>query len=235
MPLGDQRVRGLPKSRREMLDTLYLHLRMVKLVAAPAALALALLAGGCMGEITNGANGDDTLTPDELAARTAFDQEAKPILDGFCASCHAGIANVDFMKPEPDVRTRMLTWPNLINLDTPTQSLLLNKGAHEGPALTTDQASALLSWVNLEKTAAGGTATTIQTAAFQPVPGANTVDLGPICLAGSTLTFRLEPLSVGIYLNEIAVNAGPDGAHVVHPLFVTWDEHGTATPDPVDR
>src|SRR5207245_1764407 len=96
MPLGDQLVRGLPKSRREMLNTLYLHLRMVKLTAA-AGLALIALATGCMGEITNGAAGDDTLTPEQLAAKNDFEQQALPILNGFCASCHTGMANVDFM------------------------------------------------------------------------------------------------------------------------------------------
>jgi hypothetical protein len=233
MALGDQLVRGLPKSRREMLNTLYLHLRMVKLTAA-AALAL-VIATGCMGEITNGIEGDGTLTPEQLAAKSSFDQTVAPILDGFCASCHLGMANVDFMKPEPDTRTRMLTWPKLLNLDTPSSSLLLNKGAHTGPALTTDQQATLLDWIKLEQAAAGTTTPTITTASFQPVPGVNTVDLAPIGLAGTTLTFRMEPLSVGIYLNEITVHAGTDGAHVVHPLFVTWDEHDTATPDPVDR
>ncbi|HTJ44066.1 MAG TPA: hypothetical protein VL463_18295 [Kofleriaceae bacterium] len=217
-----------------MLNTLYLHLRMVKLTAAATA-AMALLVTGCMGEITNGADGDGTLTPEEQAAKSDFETNVLPMLNGFCGSCHMGMANVDFMKPEPDVRTRMLTWPNLINLDTPASSMLLNKGAHEGPAFTTDQQALALQWINLEKVAAGTGAVTIQTQEFQPVPGLNTVDLTPIGLTGSTLTFRLEPLSVGIYLNEITVHAGTDGAHVVHPLFVTYDEHDTASPDPVDR
>lgn len=217
-----------------MLNTLYLHLRMVKLTAA-AAMALVALTTGCMGEITNGADGDGTLTPEQLAAKNDFDANVMPMLNGFCGSCHVGIANVDFMKSDPDPHTRMLTWPKLVNLDTPSQSLLLNKGAHEGPALTTDQASTILQWINLEQAAVGTGGTTIQTQAFQPVPGVNTVDLSPIGLAGSTLTFRMEPLSVGIYLNEITVHAGTDGAHVVHPLFVTYDEHDTASPDPVDR
>lgn len=217
-----------------MLNTLYLHLRMVKLTAA-AAMALVALTTGCMGEITNGADGDSTLTPQQLAAKNAFDSQVMPILNGFCGSCHTSMAGVDFMKADPDVRTHMLTFPNLINLDAPAQSMLLGKGAHEGPAFTADQATTVLQWINLEKDAAGTGGTTIQTQAFQPVPGQNTVDLTSIGLPGTTLTFRLEPLSVGIYLNEITVHAGADGAHVVHPLFVTWDDQMNATPDPVDR
>jgi len=233
MAAADQLARGIPKSRREMLNTLYLHLRMVKLTAA-AAIALVALATGCMSPI-NGADGDGTLTPQQLAAQTAFESNVLPVMNGFCGSCHASMANVDFMKAQPDVHTRMLTWPKLINLDTPASSLLLNKGAHSGPALTSDQAAAILDWIKLEQAAAGTSTAVVQTAAFQPVPGLNTVDLAPIGLTGATLTFRLEPLSVGIYLNEITMHAGADNAHLVHPLFVTWDAQGTATPDPVDR
>ena len=145
------------------------------------------------------------------------------------------MVGIDWMTSAPDVRTHILSFPNLINLDTPTQSPLLSKGAHEGPALTTNQAASLLDWINLEKAAAGGPDTSVETQAFQPVVGQNTVDLSAIGLTGSTLTFRLEPLSVGVYLNEITVHAGTEGAHVIHPLFVTWDDAGTASPDPVDR
>jgi hypothetical protein len=216
-----------------MLNTLYLHLRMVKLTAA-AGVAVATLLAGCFGTITNGDNGNGTETPEEIAAQNDFQANVLPVLNGFCGSCHTAMQGVAFMAG-PDVRTTILTFPNLVNLDTPTQSLLLNKGAHEGPALTTDQQSTLLQWLTLEQTAAMGTQTTIQTTAFQPVPGINTVDLTSIGLAGSTVTFNLQELSVGIYLNEIMLNAGTGGAHVVHPLFVTYDMAGNPSPDPVDR
>jgi mono/diheme cytochrome c family protein len=232
MPFGFQ-PSPLPKSRRDMLNTLYLHLRMVRLVAA-AALAL-VLATGCMGEITNGANGDDVLTPEEIAAKNAFDQTVTPILGPNCGGCHTSMANIDFMKPAPDVRTHLLTWPGLVNLDTPTSSKLLTKGAHSGPAFTPEQSAAVLDWINLEKVAAGGPTTTVETQAFQPMPGVNTVDLTAIGLPGSTITFRLQQLSVGIYINELTVHASADGVHLVHPLFVTWDAQNVASPDPVDR
>ena len=44
----------------------------------------------------------------------------------------------------------------------------------------------------------------------------------------------MEPLSVGMYLSEIMLSAGPDGAHLVHPLFVVWQAE-TPEPDPIDR
>lgn len=224
---------SVPKSRRDMLNTLFLHLRMVRLTAV-AALAL-VVATGCMGEITNGANGDDDLTPEEIAAKNAYDTNVAPILNGFCGSCHTSMANIDFMKPDPDVRTHLLTWPGLVNLDTPTSSKLLTHGAHQGPAFTEAQSATVLDWINLEKEAAGGPTTAVETQSFQPQPGLNTVDLTSIGLPGSTITFRLQQLSVGVYLNEITVHAATDGVHLVHPLFVTWDANNVASPDPVDR
>jgi hypothetical protein len=216
-----------------MLNTLYLHLRMVKLTAAAGVAVATLLSAGCFGEITNG-NGTGTLTPEQIAAENDFQANVLPVLDGFCGSCHTAMQGVAFMAG-PDVHATIMGWPNLVNLDTPAQSLLVNKGPHEGPALTVDQQATLLQWLTLEQTAAAGTVTTIQTSQFQPVPGINTIDLASIGMAGSTVTFNLQPLSVGIYLNELMLNAGSAGAHVVHPLFVTYDASGNASPDPVDR
>ena len=197
-------------------------------------LALGLVAlavsAGCVGSIED----DAELTAEQRAARAAFDGQVMPLLDSNCRVCHAIEPNVDFMKPDPDIYTRMVMWPALVNTNEPTQSKLLTKGAHTGPAFTPEQSSTVLEWINLEKVAAGGELATVELDPFQPIAGVNTIDLGPIGLTGSTLTFRLEQLSVGIYLSEIMITAGPDGAHVVHPLFVTWVD-GAATPDPIDR
>ena len=73
------------KSRRAMMETLFQHLDMIRLSAG----AFALLAvAGCSGLI----DGDDSqnLTPEELAARRAYIEKAKPHLDAYCASCHSG-------------------------------------------------------------------------------------------------------------------------------------------------
>ena len=194
-------------------------------------LAALAISAGCVGSIDD--DGPE-LTAEQKAARAAFDTQVMPLLDSNCAACHASEPNVDFMKPDPDIYTRMVEWPALVNTNEPTQSKLLTRGAHTGPARTPEQSSTVLGWINLEKVAAGGELETVELDPFQPITGVNTIDLGPIGLTGSTLTFRLEQLSVGIYLSEIMITAGPDGAHVVHPLFVTWVD-GVATPDPIDR
>lgn len=197
-----------------------------------------LLAAACLAGCTAGAvavrEGDDDLSAEARAAIESFDKAVMPILSANCASCHATMANIDFLKSEPDPRARMMEWPDLVTIDAPGESLLLNKGSHEGPALTVEQSSVILEWIQLERAAAGGAETAVEMDPFQPVAGLNSIDLGVIGLAGSTIAFRMEPLAVGMYLSEIVLAGGPDGAHLVHPLFVVWQDQAPE-PDPIDR
>jgi hypothetical protein len=194
-----------------------------------ASLAVALTA--CAGDITGGGGDDAALA----AAKAKFTADVEPILDGFCGACHVGMANIDFMRPEPDMRSRIMTWENLVKLDAPTGSELLNKGPHTGPALTPDQAAVMLDWIELEVVAAGGEpAATVETDKITPTPGLNMVDLGAIGLTGSQLTFLYEPLATGMYLSDIKVTGGTGGVHLVNPLFVIWMEEA-ANPDPINR
>src|SRR5688500_14596724 len=116
-------------------------------LAAPLVLAIpALLSGACIGTIDGVARGDDDgLSEEEAAALAAFEADVLPVLNAACAACHSSMANIDFMKVDPDVRTRMMEWPNkLIDLEAPASSRILTKGAHEGPALTPEQGAPLL-------------------------------------------------------------------------------------------
>jgi cytochrome c553 len=213
-----------------MLDTLLRHLPMVRLRIS-AALATALIAGACAGDITN--PGGDSVAI--AAAKLKFQKDVRPILDGFCGACHTGMPNIDFMRPAPDTRSAMLGWTNLVNLDRPTASGLLRKGPHSGPALTPDQSAIMLDWIELEVVAAGGEpAEAVETDRLTPVPGVNAVDLGTIGLTGSTLTFLYEPLSTGMYLSDLKVTGGAGGVRLVNPLFVIW-EGAAPNPDPINR
>ena len=208
-------------------------MRLVVSTSLSVATAYALL--GCTaGEIAIRDDGDDDASEAELAALESFDKQVMPILGANCAACHATMANVDFLKAEPDARQRMMAWPDLVVLASPSDSLLLNKGSHEGPALTVDQSAVILEWIQLERVAAGGEETRVEMDPFQPVPGVNSIDLGAVGLTGSSISFRMEPLAVGMYLSEIMLTAGPDGARLVHPLFVLWQQGGPE-PDPIDR
>jgi cytochrome c553 len=210
--------------------------------ATPGLGALALVsataAAGCtgIGEITH--SGGDAGADANLAAaaaRAAFDQDVRPLLDGFCGACHSTPGVIGFLVPAPEVYDSVRGWPELVDVGYPAKSRLLTQGAHDGPAWTLDQAPILAQWIELEATAAGiEPIEEPETAAFAPIVGINTIDLGPIGLPGTTITFRLEMLGVGFYLSELMINPGASGAHIVHPLFVTWVD-GVPTPDPVDR
>jgi cytochrome c553 len=217
-------------TRRAMLDTLLRALPMVRL-RVTAALGVLLATGACAGDITV-PGGDDAAV---AAAKAKFSQDVLPVLNGFCGACHTGMPNIDFMLPDPDIRSRMLAWPNLVSLPAPTSSKLLTQGPHSGPGLTPDQSAIMLDWIELEVIAAGGEpAETVETDRVSPRPGANTIDLTPLGLTGSRLTFVYEPLATGMYLSDLRLHGGSGGIHIINPLFVIWDG-GQPTPDPINR
>ncbi len=223
-------------SRRAMLDTLLRHLPMVRLragAAIPAVLGVALATSACAGDITMPGGGGDSA--ELAAAKAAFTRDVQPIMDGYCLSCHAAQVNIDFLKNLPDMRSTMLAWEGLVNLEAPTTSSLLTKGAHSGPALTPDQSALILDWIDLEAAATGvEPAEAVETDRLTPTPGVNSIDLTALGLTGSTLTFLYEPLATGMYLSDITITGGPGGVHVVNPLFVIWSE-GQPAPDPINR
>jgi hypothetical protein len=196
---------------------------------------------GC--EFSGELQGNGTDTPgvdagndDAAIARAAFESDVVPLLDGFCAACHSGTDSIGFMSPDPDMYASVMSFPNLVDLETHGSSRLLSKGVHDGPAWTADQRLIIEDWLGLETVAAGVVPVVEpETAPFSPLVGINTVDLAQIGLTGSSITFRLEKLQVGYYISELMVNAGLEGAHLVHPLFVTWSDTMEPRPDPVDR
>ncbi len=238
-------------SRRAMLDTLVKHRNLVRL-SAPMLAALALTASACTGLIPGGSGGS-TGTPEEKAARESFVTKAKPHLDAYCLSCHAGsdpmiafLAGADAM-----AQRSSLLGTEVVNLEAPQSSRILTKGAHSGPALTAQQASDILQWVQAERDAAGvaGTADTgLETAAFTPLlctsgsPGEatcpiNYVDIGGLVegWAGAQIRFVAQPLSQDLYLTNLALQGGPEGVYLEHPLFVSWPAQGQPIPDTLDR
>jgi len=66
----------------------------------------------------------------------------------------------------------------------------------------------------------------------------NTVDLSALnpMLSGVTITFMASMIgTTSIQLSQIKVNtSAATGVHLVHPIFVIWDQNLNPTPDPVD-
>jgi cytochrome c553 len=239
---------GALHSRRAMLDTLLKHLPMVRLSVGAFA---ALLFMGCSGLIDDGTT--DNVSPEEQAARQLFLQKAKPVLDTTCAACHSGSdPSVAFLQaPNATEERAKLLASDYISLEAPQSSRLLTKGAHSGPALLASQASDLLEWLSAERDAAGvaGTADTgLETEKFTVglctggTPGDATCPINYVDITGlvqgwggAKIKFVAQPLSQDLYVTNLALEGGPDGVYIEHPLFVSWPLEGEPIPDTLDR
>jgi cytochrome c553 len=208
-----------------------MHFRDIKL-----ALALALPLVACVGDApTFEAVGADAGELDEQAlVKQLFIDEVEPLLTSYCGGCHGADTSVPFMGGAADMYASVMEWPNLVSLKVPSASSLLSKGAHSGPAWQPDQADIVRDWIEQEAALAPADELALETPPFIPTSGENTIDLSGIGLTGATITFRMEPLSSGMYLSRMSLNASTSGVHIVHPTFVPW-EGDTPNPDPVDR
>jgi hypothetical protein len=241
---------GTLKSRRAMLETLVRHLEMVRLsVTALAVFALV----GCTGLIDD--DQDKSLTPEEIAARKAYNEKARPHLDAYCASCHSGtdpsIAFLEGADPMAQRRKLLDFDPAVVNFEAAQSSRILTKGAHSGPGLTSQQSSDILQWITAERDAAGATGTLdsgLETARFTPIlctsgePGSATcpftyVDISNLVpgWAGTRIKFVATPLSQDLYVTWLSIEGGPEGVYLEHPLFVSWPPEGNPVPDGFDR
>jgi hypothetical protein len=248
---------GAPlQSRKAMLETLFRHLDMVRL-SVGAILMVALV--GCTGLIDGGSDG---LTPQQRDAKTRWTRDALPVLRGNCTACHDGSrAMIQFLEGTSDteIRTNLMAYePSVVNLDAPGSSRLITKDAHEGPALNAEQTSALLQWIQAERSAeatAPGTSTpTLVIPAFPitlctsglPDNAAGTCPSNHIPLSmiqeigdtlpGAEISFVAQGgLTTTLYLTDIKLNGGTIGANIVHPLFVSRPAMGDPIPDKLDR
>jgi hypothetical protein len=140
----------------------------------------------------------------------------------------------------------LLAFPTIIG-DTPEKSRLYMKGTHEGPAFTPTEAPVIRAWIdfyNANKPApmggdAGVTKPTIKP--FAPVMngtgGSNSMDLAVLdaALTGQKITFDAKMVGTSLQLSNIKVVAAATmGVHILHPVFVTWDQNLEPKPDPVD-
>ncbi len=240
-----------------MLETLVRHLDMIRLTVPAFAL---VLVAGCVGTIGNDKSGKpggpgspDAGNAAEQTAIADWTTMALPAMQ-VCTGCHNGqTAGENFLLGTTPAaqRTSLLTFaPLVINLDAPSSSRVLTKGLHNGPALTPDQSTAILTWIEAEQAAAGaGSATTLLETAQMPLSlctgsagscPINSIPLDPVGATGATINFVVQALgsdpSDGIYINQLQLTSGSGGAYINHPLFVSYPAAGgDPVPDSLDR
>lgn len=222
-------------------------------------IALMATASGCLGSAltgddTGGGGGGGTGggTPDMTSGDYVdkFYTEVAPILTPACGGCHGvtGQPSPAFMIAAPDMLQNILAYPGIIGV-TPEKSRLYMKSTHEGPAFTPTEAPVIRAWIdffNANRPAPtggsdGGTVSKPTVKPFTPVMngtgGSNVVDLAVLdaALTGQKLSFDAKMVGSSLQLSNIKVVAAASmGVHVVHPVFVTWDQNLTPAPDPVD-
>jgi hypothetical protein len=201
---------------------------------------LAVAIAGChSGVISVRQTGDSGPPVDgSVAAAMFFSTRVEPMLAGRCGGCHLpGRTGPDFLRGSPDVRTTLLEYPALVDLESPRTSRLLTKGEHDGPALPAGDAELVRTWIEME--AAEGTHTMprpreLATTPAGITPGFNVLALDGLGVDGTVIHFVATRVGGGMFLDGMEIVAGPTGAHLEHPVLVTWYD-GMATPDPIDR
>jgi mono/diheme cytochrome c family protein len=208
---------------------------------------------GCDGLIEQ--QGQEGLSPEEAKAQAAWLQKAMPPFKANCLSCHNGsMASANPMPPayldgdsDLHIRDTILKFtPPVINLDSPPSSRVIVKGAHEGPALSAQDASGVVEWLMAEQAAQpAGTIIESTPMTAMPCTGAvggptcpvNHIDLSALGATGASIDFEAMTINGSdLYLIDLKVTAGTDGAYVVHPLFFSHPASAMdATADPIDR
>ena len=124
----------------------------------------AALAGStaCVGSLDTQAPGgdDDSVAggPDgggvpASLARQTFETQVEPILLASCSTCHAdnnAIDGPDYLGTGPDTYYDSLTSDMRLIGSSPSNSMLLLKGEHTGPAFTSAQATVVAGWIQQE-------------------------------------------------------------------------------------
>ncbi|HWO23100.1 MAG TPA: hypothetical protein VNO30_30370 [Kofleriaceae bacterium] len=240
-----------------MLETVLRRPAMVQLTVASSLLAMV----GCTGLI------DAPPPSKAEQARQLWIESALPALksaEANCLTCHGGATArpmVEFMAGADDfaVRETLLAFdPPVISLDAPQSSRLLNKGQHEGPPIVGQQKSDVQAWIQAEKDAAsdvgpgGGPLLGLRSQDYTislctgGLPGDTTCPLNTIPLddlgngagiAGAKISFIAIGVGTGLYMNNLKLIPGPQGAFIEHPLFVSipTDEKEKPIADTFDR
>ncbi|MGZ3425123.1 MAG: hypothetical protein ACXVCV_00675 [Polyangia bacterium] len=212
---------------------------------------LTTAASGCLGSALTGGDGGNggnggggsggaaDMAPDVVGK---FYSDVEPILTPACGGCHSvtGTTAPAFMVAQPDMLQNLLAYPGIIG-SSPEKSRLYMKGLHEGPAFTPDQKTTLGDWItffNANRAVGDGGDAKPSISPFTPsMTAVNTIDLAPLdaTIAGVKVTFSAKMVGTSIELTNIKVVApAATGVHVVHPVFVIWDQNLVPTPDPVD-
>jgi len=127
-----------------------------------------------------------------------------------------------------DPYTTIKTYAGVI-VANPQQSILLTKGAHEGPALVDPLRASITTWLTAESI--GAPAGAVTTAPFAVTTGANQIDLSTL-VPGAAMTFTAATSGEYLELTSIQLIA-PAGSTVTvtYPIFYVVPASGPQIQD----
>ena len=189
------------------------------------ALMTLALAPGCSSSTADG------MAQPDITPTTIFETRAKAPLVQSCANCHdrAQGSVAAFLTPGSEYES-VTNYENgkFINVPVATQSLLLTKGAHTGPAFEPEQYAAVQSWIEAEIAARPSNVNGMMKSALLPTAPITTGEFNmnfgneaPINDPQANITFTLTPDSSGFYrVAKLTLTAGPTtGIRIKHPQF----------------
>jgi hypothetical protein len=152
-----------------------------------------------------------------------------PSFESTCGPCHVqGTSNAPPYLGGSDPYTTIKTYAGMV-VANPQQSILLTKGAHEGPALVDPLRASITAWLTAES--AGAPAGPVTTAPFAVTTGANQVDLSSL-VPGAAITFTASTSGDYLYLTAIDfVAPGGSTVTVTYPIFYVVPASGPQIQD----
>ena len=175
--------------------------------------------------------------PSTVAAKEQFLTRAWPAL-GRCAGCHGSQPSIDFLAPgTPDgaYATVFDYQPPVVDVESPSSSLLLTMGKHTGPEFLPAEVEPILLWLEAEREAR------VVAPAVPIAVGPIALQLGAmnqIALPAEGAQLRFVPADSGsgtLSLTDLELHAGPRGLRVVHPVFSSLPVAGAPVVDTADR
>lgn len=195
-------------------------------------LACAATLFGCQAAVVTapGLGGDGDGGPRGGVARAMFEAEVEPLIDAYCARCHADPVVAPVFVDPVDTYAVVMAYPGLVIPGQPDRSSLITKGEHNGPAWTPSQEQIVREWIQAEGGAGpgqdGGVRGVTHTPLQQVVEGENTLLLDTIGLPGATVTFRAGRSALGWTLNDLMLRAGTSPVYVANPVLIIDDGTG---------
>jgi hypothetical protein len=185
--------------------------------------------GGSSGGVTTLSDGGFAALDGGSPGRLLF-EALLPTFQTSCGNtCHAqGGSNAPTYLGGADPYATIKAFPGIV-VSNPQASIIITKGAHEGPALPAGLQASLVTWLTAEAATAAASGPP-ETAPLTVATGANTVDLSKLGIAGASITFTAALSGDVLTLSALTITApAATGLSLSYPIFYVKAAGGAQT------